>query len=219
MAIAVCHFNPFSIYFQVLTTYFSLLRQQTQCQNIKEDSELDFIHTLFKKMSHPEFNKYQQLLYDTLLYHTLTIYIQRESNRCFLCSVIFLHSISRVTLCKLKSHQILHEKNGLCFQWTHMAQWYFNSFYDTALILTFAGSVLPVHVCSSTWCRCGWGKHPLPQELLCFAHTKKLYELHSWIWPIQIELKPKSGQIFYNWRTWHKINSYQFSNLIQDAKH
>ena len=53
MAIAVCHFNPFSIYFQVLTTYFSLLRQQTQCQNIKEDSELDFIHTLFKKMSHP----------------------------------------------------------------------------------------------------------------------------------------------------------------------
>jgi len=92
-------------------------------------------------------------------------------------------------------------------------------FYDTALILTFAGSVLPVHVCSSTWCRCGWGKHPLPQELLCFAHTKKLYELHSWIWPIQIELKPKSGQFFYNWRTWHKINSYQFSNLIQDAKH
>ncbi|KAG2652329.1 hypothetical protein PVAP13_1NG365919 [Panicum virgatum] len=100
----------------VLTTYFSLLRQQTQYQNIKEDSELDFIHTLFKKMSHPEFNKYQQLLYDTLLYHTLTIYIQRESNRCFLCSVIFLHSISRVTICKLKSHQILHEKNGLCFQ-------------------------------------------------------------------------------------------------------
>ena len=47
MAIVVCHFNPFSIYFQVLTTYFSLLRQQTQCQNIKEDSELDFIHTLF----------------------------------------------------------------------------------------------------------------------------------------------------------------------------
>jgi len=110
MAIVVCHINPFSIYFQVLTTYFSLLDQQTQCQNIKEDSELDFIHTLFKKMSHPEFNKYQQLLYDTLLYHTLTIYIQRESNRCFLCSVIFLHSISRVTLCKLKSHEILHEK-------------------------------------------------------------------------------------------------------------
>jgi len=58
-----------------------------------------------------------------------------------------------------------------------------------------------------------------PRKLLCFARTKKLYELHSWIWPIQIELKPKSGQIFYNWRTWHKINSYQFSNLIQDAKH
>jgi len=174
MAIAVCHFNPFSIYFQVLTTYFSLLRQQTQCQNIKEDSELDFIHTLFKKMSHPEFNKYQQLLYDTLLYHTLTIYIQRESNRCFLCSVIFLHSISRVTICKLKSHQILHEKNGLCFQWTHMAQWYFNSFYDTALILTFADSVLPLHVCSSTWCRCAWGMHQLPQKIVVLCSYKKI---------------------------------------------
>ena len=74
-----------------------------------------------------------------------------------------------------------------------------------ALILTFAGSVIPLHVCSSTWCRCASGKHPHPRKLLCFAHTKKMYELHSWIWPILIELKPKSRQIFYNWRTWHKI--------------
>ena len=44
-----------------------------------------------------------------------------------------------------------------------------------------------------------------PRKLLCFAHTKKLYELQSWIWPILIELKPKSEQIFYNWRTWYKI--------------
>ena len=32
----------------------------------------------------------------------------------------------------------------------------------TGLILMFAGSVIPLHVCSSTWCRWAWGKQPHP---------------------------------------------------------